>query len=231
LKLDYNVGMRRWLAIAALGAAFVAAPAFARGGGGGHGGGGGFHGGGFGGHGMAMGHGGAGFRGGWGHGAGFGGYGWRGGTHIRIRTGYPGWRYGYNGWYGYPWWGGWYGYGDADYADNSYADQSYPVYVPTPYAQNDALAEQVGRLSDEISQLREQRQQSSTPTRAAAQPELTELIFRDRHSEEVQNYAIVGPTLWVLNEQHSRKIALAELDVPATVKANEDRGVEFQLPR
>jgi hypothetical protein len=58
----------------------------------------------------------------------------------------------------------------------------------------------------------------------------TELVFRDKHTEEVQNYAIVGQTLWVLSVQRARKIPLAELDIPATKKANDDRGVEFQLP-
>jgi len=32
------------------------------------------------------------------------------------------------------------------------------------------------------------------------------------------------------NEHRSRKINIAELDVPATTKANADRGVDFQLP-
>jgi len=56
------------------------------------------------------------------------------------------------------------------------------------------------------------------------------LVFRNKRTEEVENYAIVGQTFWILSEQRTRKIPLAELDLPASRKANEDRGVEFRLP-
>ncbi len=58
----------------------------------------------------------------------------------------------------------------------------------------------------------------------------TVLVFRDRHSEEIQNYAIVGKTVWVFTEQRARKIPIAELNIPATTKANEARGIDFRLP-
>jgi hypothetical protein len=58
----------------------------------------------------------------------------------------------------------------------------------------------------------------------------TVLVFRDQHQEEVQNYAIVGQTLWNFTSGHTQKIPLSELDVPATQKTNDDRGVEFRLP-
>jgi hypothetical protein len=59
----------------------------------------------------------------------------------------------------------------------------------------------------------------------------TALVFRDQHVEEVHNYAIAGGTLWVLNDQAAKKIPLAQLDLPATVKMNDDRGVDFQVPQ
>jgi hypothetical protein len=58
----------------------------------------------------------------------------------------------------------------------------------------------------------------------------TTLIFKDGHQLEIQNYAVVGQTLYDLTPGHSRKIALADLDLPATQKQNDDRGVTFQLP-
>jgi hypothetical protein len=58
----------------------------------------------------------------------------------------------------------------------------------------------------------------------------TVLVFRDQHKQEVQNYAIVGQTLWTFAPQHTQKIPLADLDLPATTKANEERGVDFRLP-
>ena len=58
----------------------------------------------------------------------------------------------------------------------------------------------------------------------------TVLIFRDQHQKEVTNYAIVGQTLWNFTPQRKEKIPLADLDLAATVKANDDRGVPFSVP-
>jgi len=58
----------------------------------------------------------------------------------------------------------------------------------------------------------------------------TLLVFKDGHQSEVQNYAIVGDTLFNLSEGRSYKILLADLDLSATRKANADHGVDFQLP-
>jgi hypothetical protein len=63
----------------------------------------------------------------------------------------------------------------------------------------------------------------------ADQPD-TVLVFRDGHQAEVRNYAIVGKALYDLSDGRTRKIELADLDLPATVKQNDDRGVSFQLP-
>jgi hypothetical protein len=63
----------------------------------------------------------------------------------------------------------------------------------------------------------------------AAQPS-TVLVFKDGHQSEVLNYAIVGDTLFDLGAGHTHKILVADLDLPATRKANDDRGVDFQIP-
>ena len=55
------------------------------------------------------------------------------------------------------------------------------------------------------------------------------LVFRDGHQQQVTNYAIMGQTVYVFDNR-TQKIALSDLDVPATIKLNDDRGVEFQLP-
>ena len=62
-----------------------------------------------------------------------------------------------------------------------------------------------------------------------AQPS-TVLVFKDGHQSEVLNYAIVGDTLFDLGAGRARKIRLADLDLPATGKANDERGVDFQIP-
>jgi hypothetical protein len=62
-----------------------------------------------------------------------------------------------------------------------------------------------------------------------AQP-ATVLVFKDGHRSDVENYAIVGDTLFDFAEGRARKILLADLDLPATRKANDERGVEFTVP-
>ncbi len=74
---------------------------------------------------------------------------------------------------------------------------------------------------------------SASPTAAA--PEVRDqtpvlLVYRDGQEEEIRNYAIVGQMLYDLGTFVAHKIPLALLDLKATVKANDERGVEFSLP-
>jgi hypothetical protein len=64
----------------------------------------------------------------------------------------------------------------------------------------------------------------------ASDPPQTVLIFKDGHQLEVANYAIVGDSLFDLTEGRRHKIALSDLNLTATSKQNEDRGIDFQLP-
>ena len=132
----------------------------------------------------------------------------------------------------------------------------YPYYADYPYtveparatyysAANDSSYQQ-GRidqelqdLKDEVRALREeavasnQRAPQSQPSSEKPKPESlppTTLVFRDGHREDVQNYAIVGDTLWILNESRARKRPLSDLDLESTKKANAERGIEFSVP-
>jgi hypothetical protein len=68
------------------------------------------------------------------------------------------------------------------------------------------------------------------PPPAEVKPgEPTELVFRNGKHQDVTNYAIMGDSLYVF-DQARKKIALADLDIPATIKANDDRGLEFRIP-
>lgn len=79
-----------------------------------------------------------------------------------------------------------------------------------------------------------QQDDSQGPDDASSDPEPaappTLLVFRDGHKVEVSNYAIVGTTLFDLTPRHPRHIALADLDLDATRKENDERGIIFQLP-
>ena len=68
------------------------------------------------------------------------------------------------------------------------------------------------------------------PQAAVSNQPRTVLVFKDGRRLEILNYAIVGSTLYDLSEGLTHKVALAELDLPATVKQNDDHGVDFQLP-
>jgi len=239
--------MRRWIFIAALSAALVAIPVWGqRGGRGGMsmggsraGGYGGAGRGGYGGGGRGGAYGGGGFHGGYGYGR----YGYSG--HYPYYSGryYP-WGWGYRGgygygWYGYPWasWG-WYG-GVGWYGDSySYPAAQYPVSVYPDNGNTVAYDQQIeiDRLNDEVARLLAERESGTaggSAPRPPPKPEIraaTVLVFRNHHTEEIQDYAIVGKTLWVFTEQRARKIPIAELDVPATTKANAARGIDFLLP-
>jgi hypothetical protein len=143
--------------------------------------------------------------------------------------------------FGYPWYAG---YGYAGYYDPYWWWDSSSSYDYDEEREL-ALASEMNALSVEEQRLREQddrererdqdvyarRSQPREEERAAAIP-ATALVFRDQHVEEVRNYAIAGGTLWVLNDhQAGKKIPLAQLDLAATAKMNDDRGVDFQVPQ
>jgi hypothetical protein len=74
------------------------------------------------------------------------------------------------------------------------------------------------------------RSQSHGPASASAPVPATVLIFRDQHQQEIQNYAIVGQTVWNYAPGGTQKIPLSSLDLAATEKANDNRGVTFRVP-
>jgi len=92
------------------------------------------------------------------------------------------------------------------------------------------------RLDDQAIELDRLKRERSTPaaTGDSGQSEdlqpATILVFKDKRSPElVHNYAIVGSNLFVMGKSH-RKIALSDLDLVATSRANEDAGLDFKMP-
>jgi hypothetical protein len=89
--------------------------------------------------------------------------------------------------------------------------------------------DEIDRQNDEKARQRQESSPNKPQAKAAIQNK-TVLVFQDKHTEEVQNYAIIGQLLWVFDAPQSKKIRVTDLDVPATKKANDDRGTDFQLP-
>jgi hypothetical protein len=144
--------------------------------------------------------------------------------------------YGYGcGAYGYPW--GYAGFYDPYWWSDSGSSFDYDQQYQT------GLAKEMNQQSLDEQSMRQQNDQDlyaqwapSAPREHREHEELNEaapatvLVFRDEHKQEVKNYAIVGQMLWVFDLQHTQKIPLSDLDLPATTKANDARGVDFQLP-
>ncbi len=130
---------------------------------------------------------------------------------------------------------------NKDRAD-SFAGVIEPAYIPypVPYAEADDDAPEVAYLpavgprnADPRAQRpadRTSAPKSSEPEEPVAAQPSTVLVFKDGHKSDVLNYAIVGDTLFDFTAGHSHKILLADLDLSATRKANDDRGVDFQIP-
>lgn len=73
------------------------------------------------------------------------------------------------------------------------------------------------------------RQQMNNNRPEREQP-ATALVFKDGRHVDVHNYVIAKGTLTILDGGMRQHFALSQLDIPATQKANEDRGVTFKAP-
>jgi len=155
---------------------------------------------------------------------------------------------------GYGYYSPWaYGYYDpywlwdsgSSYDGSSYNDNGYDQDVAAAAEMNQQSLDQQQMMRQQQEQEQEQadgdqdryaQQVPMRPTTQAREAEGTPvlpntvLVFRDEHKQEIRNYAIAGQTLWNFSPQHTQKIPLSDLDLPATTKANEDRGLTFRVP-
>ena len=58
----------------------------------------------------------------------------------------------------------------------------------------------------------------------------TVLVFRNGKSREIEAHAIGGNAILVLTNHGAERVAISDLNVPATREANERRGIQFRLP-
>jgi hypothetical protein len=141
-------------------------------------------------------------------------------------------------------------FGDAFYQDYPVAPLSLPTqYVVMQPPINDPPPESKAEpLMIELQGDRYMRfggrPQSAERAEAIASPRITQappelppavLIFRDGHREHVPEYAIVGGTLYTSGDywqtgQWTKNIQLSTLNIPATIRANQDNGIKFTLP-
>jgi hypothetical protein len=134
--------------------------------------------------------------------------------------------YGYSAFYDPYWW--W------DSGSNYDEDREREIAEASQMNQQ-SLGEQRDRQEyDQDIYAPRQRSDSSLAARGDVQAEslspTTILVFHDQHKLGVQNYAIVGQTLWSFSGQRTHKIPLASLDLAATVRANDEQGLSFRVP-
>ena len=80
-----------------------------------------------------------------------------------------------------------------------------------------------------------QKVAAQLPRESARELPLAVLVFRDGRTEEVSSYTIMSGTIYSKADywtsgSWTRKIQIADLDVPATLKLNQGRGLNFVLP-
>jgi hypothetical protein len=120
-------------------------------------------------------------------------------------------------------------------------DAEYDARFNNSYDDRYQTAAEINRLSDEVQQLREQRDydQASTqpapppqpPVQAKVQEDLpVVVVFLDKHIREVKNYAVANEMLVILDGNKRTRFPLADIDLAATMKLNDERGVEFAIP-
>jgi len=96
------------------------------------------------------------------------------------------------------------------------------------------LSLEVERLSDQVQLMRDEQRLREERNQQQSKPQdnlpNTVIVLRNGSQLSVRNYAIIGPTVWILNERTAKKIPLSDLDIPATEEANAKNGMEFRLP-
>jgi hypothetical protein len=142
-------------------------------------------------------------------------------------------------------------YYSGAYLDPFYDDYWNPYYSLGSYGYDPNqgtstyadLGNQLNQMSLQLDELRDQNEslqselvESRAPTpppaiaSGASSAPVTVLVFNDGHQRQIQNYAIVGQTLWILSDARATKVPLADLNLDQTIKTNEERGVEFLGP-
>jgi len=111
-----------------------------------------------------------------------------------------------------------------------------PQYYPDEYYERGGLRQDIDVLNGKVDHLQKDMESRLAVPRPPTKQESTArqstmLVFKDKRRQEIQNYAVVGGTLWILDEKKASKVPLSDLDVEATTRLNDERGVEFELPR
>lgn len=140
-------------------------------------------------------------------------------------------------------------YPAAYYPGGYYPYYPQPCYLQYPYSCNpfstfdtnqtiNTLTRRVQQLNETVQLLQAQiataqtlqsqaRAVEATAPTSERPAELLTFIFKDGTCIAAQGYAIMGQSLWILTPGGSERVALSDLDIAATQRANTSRGVLF----
>jgi hypothetical protein len=155
------------------------------------------------------------------------------GSGDRFRNGRFGFRNRCIGCFGYPYYGYYAGIDPYWWGDPYPSDDGEQRELANEMNAENLQEQQALREQDQdvyARQMPRPRQSQPSVSEKAENAPATILLFRDQHTREVQNYAIVDEMLWIFTPTRIEKVSLAALDVPATIQANQNRGVDFRLP-
>lgn len=126
-----------------------------------------------------------------------------------------------------------YAYSQPDYSYQAQPDYTYPQPAPEP--DSSYAYPQPGPVSPYIYPYAPGYAPQPAPAPqmqyVPGSSDTVTLVFKDgRPPEQIQNYLATRSTLTILDNNRRREVALSDLDIPATIKANRETGVDFELP-
>lgn len=134
-------------------------------------------------------------------------------------------------------------YPDYDYGPDYESAPPPPLPEPAPQVKEQspppspALLELQGNQWVKVNNFTMPANSGGAQTQLALAKEMPPavIVFRDGRTEELTNYTIIDGAIhtradyWT-SGAWTRTIQIADLDIPATLKQNQDRGVNFELP-
>lgn len=105
----------------------------------------------------------------------------------------------------------------------------------TSSGQRESGMQPVGQGSGKSSSLRTLTPRENSALESSRELPAAILVFRDGHREKISRYTIVGGTIYTKTDYWSsgswtKKVPVAELNIPATMEINRERGTNFNLP-
>ena len=143
--------------------------------------------------------------------------------------------------YGAPYYSGYEPYGEEEYEPEPPPAEPAAAPAKIEPLPDPLLLELEGNRWVRVTGFTQSSEADSSPAGPGAQAARAKplppaiLVFRDGHTEELTSYSIIGQKIYAkaadwTTGAWTRSIQIADLNIPATLKENRERGVNFELP-